>query len=70
MSIRDNAKQLASFGKAYKRDPRGLYYSQLYNVLELCEGVGKTTRKEVLEYVKRWYKGEINTKAEAFNERK
>ena len=40
--------------KEYKKDPKGQCKKQLKNILAIHWELGKTTKKEVLEYVTKW----------------
>jgi len=64
MGIMDVAKQMKSTARAYRKDPNGLYFNQLFNVLEMYK-IGKGISKDdVLDYVIRWKDGKIKTDEE------
>lgn len=50
MGISGDLRRLAI---EYKRDPSGQYYRNLRKMLDLYQ-TGKTTKEEVVEYVRSW----------------
>ena len=49
-------KDLMKLAKEYKKDPKSQYYRHLQKILDLSEK-SFVTKKEVFDYVAKWYKG-------------